>query len=208
MGQIDVHDLEGNVVEQTELPGAVFDGDVKLHLVRQMVKLQLAGRRAGTHSTRTRKEVHGTGAKPWRQKGTGRARAGDSKSPIWRHGGTAFGPKPRDYTQKLNKKMRRSALKSAINLKWKEGKLKIVRDFAFDAPKTRLAVGALRNLGAEGKTLMVSEGAEGNFLLAVRNLKEAKPIRVEGLNVYDIIWHEHLLCTKGALGALSNRLGD
>ncbi len=206
MTQIDVHDLEGNVVEQVELPGAVFDGEVKLHLIHQMVKFQLAGRRAGTHSTRTRSEVHGTGAKPWRQKGTGRARAGDVKSPIWRHGGTAFGPKPRSYAQKMTKKMRRGALRSALNLKWKEGKLKVMRDFALEAPKTRLMVGALKSLQAQGKTLMVDESGQENFRLAVRNLQGVKSIRPEGLNVYDIMWHEHLLCTKEALSAIVSRL--
>ncbi len=206
MPQIDVHDLTGQVVEQVELPSSVFDGEVKLHLIHQMVKLQLAGRRAGTHSTLTRKEVHGSNAKPWRQKGTGRARAGDVKSPLWRHGGTIFGPKPRSYEQKLNKKMRRGALKSALNLKWKEGKLKVVRDFAIEEPKTRLMAGALRSLQAEGKTLMVTEADQANFLLSVRNIRGAKPIRVEGLNVYDIMWHENLLCTKGAIAAIAERL--
>ncbi len=206
MVQIDVHDLEGNVVEQVELPGAVFDGEVKLHLIHQMVKCQLAGRRAGTHSTRTRSEVHGTGAKPWRQKGTGRARAGDVKSPIWRHGGTVFGPKPRSHAQKMTKKMRRGALRSALNLKWKEGKLKVMRDFALEAPKTRLMAGALKSLQAQGKTLMVDESGEENFRLALRNIQGAKSIRAEGLNVYDIMWHEHLLCTKEALAAIVSRL--
>jgi len=114
MAQIDVHDLSGKVVGQVELPDAIFDGEVKLHLIHQMVKAQLAARRAGTHSTLTRSEVHGTNAKPWRQKGTGRARAGDVKSPVWRHGGTVFGPKPRSYEQKVNRKVRRTALKSAF----------------------------------------------------------------------------------------------
>lgn len=206
MAQIEVHDLEGKVVEQVDLPGEVFDGEVKLHLIHQMVKFQLAGRRAGTHSTKGRAEVHGTGARPWRQKGTGRARAGDVKSPIWRHGGTTFGPKPRDYSQKMNKKMKQSALKSALNLKWKEGKLKVVRDLDIEAPKTKLMVGALSRLDVTGKTLMVHGEPGENFLLAVRNLQGAKPISVEGLNVYDIMWHEHLVCTKDALGSLEKRL--
>ncbi|OGL64718.1 MAG: 50S ribosomal protein L4 [Candidatus Tectomicrobia bacterium RIFCSPLOWO2_12_FULL_69_37] len=206
MAQIDVHDLSGKVVGQVELPDAIFDGEVKLHLIHQMVKAQLAARRAGTHSTLTRSEVHGTNAKPWRQKGTGRARAGDVKSPVWRHGGTVFGPKPRSYEQKVNRKVRRTALKSALNLRLKEGRLKVVADFDLPEAKTRLMTGALRSLQAQGKTLMVTEADRPNFLLSVRNIPDAKPIRVEGLNVYDIMWHETIVCTKGAIEAIAERL--
>ncbi len=206
MPKVDVLDLEGKVVEKVDLPEAVFDGEVKLHLIHQMVKYQLAKRRAGTHSTLTRKEVSGTGAKPWRQKGTGRARAGDVKSNIWRHGGTTFGPKPRSYAQKMPKKMRRSALKSALNLKLKEGKLKVIADFELAEPKTKALLGVLKNLDAGGKTLLVSNSEQSNFMTAVKNIRTAKPLRVEGLNVYDIMWHEHLLCTKGALEAIAQRL--
>ncbi len=206
MSQVDVLDLDGKVVEQIELPESVFNGEVKLHLIHQMVKYQLAKRRAGTHSTLTRKEVSGTGAKPWRQKGTGRARAGDVKSPIWRSGGTTFGPKPRSYKQKMPKKMRRGALMSALNLKLKEGKLKVITDFELSEPKTKSVIGALSSLDAAGKTLLVSNAEQSNFLTAVKNVRTAKPIRVEGLNVYDIMWHEHLLCTKGAIEAITQRL--
>ena len=179
MPQIDVHDLEGNVVEQMDLPGAVFDGQVRMHLIHQMVKAQRAARRAGTHSTLTRKEVHGTGAKPFRQKGGGRARAGDAKSPIWRHGGTAFGPKPRDYGQKMNKKMRGGALRSALNLKWREGKLLVVRDLRLPEPKTRLMAGVLQSLNLGRKALLVDDGNDRNLALASRNIQGTKPIRPE-----------------------------
>lgn len=206
MSQVDVLDLEGKVVEKFELPASVFDGNVKLHLIHQMVKYQLAKRRAGTHSTLTRKEVSGSGNKPWRQKGTGRARSGDVKSPIWRHGGTTFGPKPRSYAQKMPKKMRRGALRSALNLKMKEGKLKVIADFEIAEPKTKLMIGVLKKLEAEGKTLMVSESDQPNFLTALKNIPKAKPLRVEGLNVYDIMWHENLLFTKGALEAIARKL--
>ncbi len=206
MPRIDVYDLEGQVVEQMDLPESVFDGEVKVHLIHQMVKAQLAARRAGTHSTLTRKEVHGTGAKPFRQKGGGRARAGDVKSPIWRHGGVTFGPKPRDYTQKMNKKMKSGALRSALNLKWKEGKLLVVRDLNLPEPKTRLMAEVIENLNLGRKALIVDDGGERNFELATRNIKGAKPMRPEGLNVYDIMGHEHLVCTKGALGGISERL--
>lgn len=206
MPRIDVHDLEGKVVEQMDLPEAVFDGQVRMHLIHQVVKAQLAARRAGTHSTRTRKEVRGTGAKPFRQKGGGRARAGDVKSPIWRHGGTAFGPKPRDYAQKVNKKTRRGALRSALNLKWKEGKLLVVRDFDLPEAKTRLMAGVIDRLGLGRKSLLVDGGEDRKFELAARNIQGTKPMRPEGLNVYDIMGHEHLVCTKGALGDLSERL--
>jgi large subunit ribosomal protein L4 len=206
MSQVDVLDLDGKVVEQMELPEAVFNGEVKLHLIHHMVKYQLAKRRAGTHSTLTRKEVSGTGAKPWRQKGTGRARAGDVKSPIWRSGGTTFGPKPRSYKQKMPKKMRRNALMSALSLKLKEGKLKIITNFELSDPKTKSAINALNSLEAAGKTLLVSDTEQSNFITAMKNVRTAKPLRVEGLNVYDIMWHEHLLCTKGAIEAIAQRL--
>lgn len=206
MPQIDVHDLEGNVVERMDLPEAVFDGRVRVHLIHQMVKAQLAARRAGTHSTLTRKEVRGTGAKPFRQKGGGRARAGDVKSPIWRHGGVAFGPKPRDYAQKMNKKMRGGALRSALNLKWREGKLLVVRNFSLPEPKTRLMAGVLRSLNLGRKALLVDDANDPNLALASRNIQGTKPIRPEGLNVYDIMGHEHLVCTRGALEGISERL--
>ncbi len=207
MHQIDVYDLEGRVVERMDLPESVFDGRVKMHLIHQMVKAQLAVRRAGTHSTLTRKEVHGTGAKPFRQKGGGRARAGDVKSPIWRHGGVAFGVKPRDYEQKMNKKMRRGALRSALNLKWKEGKLLVVRDLHLPEPKTRLVTSVIESLNLGRKSLVVDDGKERNFELGSRNVKGTKPIRPEGLNVYDIMGHEHLVFTRRALEGISERLG-
>ncbi len=206
MPQIDVYDLEGAVVEQMDLPESVFDGQVKMHLIHQMVKAQLASRRAGTHSTLTRKEVHGRGSKPFRQKGGGRARAGDVKSPIWRHGGTTFGPKPRDYSQKMNKKMKSGALRSVLNLKWKEGKLLIVRDLSLPEPKTRLMKEVIKNLNLGRKALIVDDGGERNFELATRNIHGARPMRPEGLNVYDIMGHEHLVCTKGAIDGILKRL--
>lgn len=205
MAQVDVLDFEGKVVEQVDLPSSVFDGQVKLHLIHQMVKYQLSKKRAGTHSTFTRKEVHGSGNKPWRQKGTGRARAGDVKSPIWRHGGTTFGPKPRSYDQKMPKKMRRGALRSALNLRLKEGKLKVLAGLDLAEPKTKLMVAALKSLEAEGKTLMVTDAPQPNFLTALKNIPKTKSLSVEGLNVYDIMWHENLLCTKGALDAIARR---
>ena len=208
MPKVDVLDMEGNVLEQMELPARVFDGEVNLHLIHQMVKYQLAKRRAGTHSTLTRKEVSGTGGKPWRQKGTGRARAGDVKSPIWRHGGVVFGPKPRNYAQKMPKKMRRGALKSALNLKWKEGKLKVVMNLEIAEAKTKVAIGVLGSLEATGKTLLVNDADQSHFLTAVKNVPAARPLRAEGLNVYDIMAHENLLCTKGALEMIFQRLED
>ena len=206
MPRVDVYDLEGEVVEQMELPEAVFNGQVRMHLIHQVVKAQLAARRAGTHSTRTRSEVRGTGGKPFRQKGGGRARAGDVKSPIWRHGGTTFGPKPRAYGHKVNKKVRRSALLSALNLKWKEGKLRVVRDLALPEAKTRLMAGVIERLGLGRKSLLVDGAEDRNFELAARNIQGTKPMRPEGLNVYDIMGHEHLVCTKGALGDIEQRL--
>ena len=122
--------------DEVEFSDTLFDGEVKLHLVHQVIKSQLSNRRMGTHSTLTRSEVHGTGAKPWNQKGGGRARAGDVKSPIWRHGGITFGPKPRKYIKKVNKKVALKALKSVLNLKFSEKKLRLVDKLNLDSSKT------------------------------------------------------------------------
>ncbi len=174
--------------------------------MHQVIKSQLANRRLRTHSTLTRSEVHGTSAKPWNQKGGGRARAGDVKSPIWRHGGITFGPKPRKYTQKVNKKVALKALKSVLNLKFSENKLRLVDQLNLDTSKTTDFLNILDKMNVSGKILFVYEDHNENFALSLRNLKKINKIPVKGINPYDVIKHDFLVIDKVALDKLEQRL--
>ena len=160
--------------------------------------MQMANRRAGTASTKTKGEVSGGGIKPWKQKGTGRARSGSTRSPVWRHGGTVFGPHPRDYSYKLPKKVMKEALKSALRLKIKDGRLKVYETLDIEAPKSRLALEVLKAAKLTS-ALIVIDGRNRNLELAVRNLKDYKLIGAGGINVYDILNYENLVITRGAL---------
>jgi large subunit ribosomal protein L4 len=187
----------GSKVDQVELNEEVFDGSVKESLFHEVVKMQLASRRTGTASTKTRSEVRGGGAKPWRQKGTGRARAGTRSSPIWRHGGTVFGPKPRDYSYRVPKKVLRAALKSAIQYKLNEGKLKIFDSIDVKEPRTSLAVEVFKKVNIENALLVIGE-KNRNLELATRNLRDYKLIDVAGINVFDVLRYNELVMTRGA----------
>ncbi len=195
--KIDVLDKNGTKVSQMDLNESLY-GEVKEHLFYEVVKMQLANRRSGTASTKTKGEVSGGGIKPWKQKGTGRARSGSIRSPLWRHGGTVFGPHPRDYSYKVPKKVMREALKSALALRLKDGGLKIYDALDLDAPKTKSALEILKKAGLNN-ALIVIEGKNRNLELAVRNLKDFKVIAAGGLNVYDILNYDNLVITKGAL---------
>lgn len=195
--QIDVIDKNGTKVSQMDLNESLY-GEVKEHLFYEVVKMQLANRRSGTASTKTKGEVSGGGIKPWKQKGTGRARSGSIRSPLWRHGGTVFGPHPRDYSYKVPKKVMKEALKSALALRLKDGALKIYDTLEIDAPKTKSALEILKKAGLDN-ALIVIEGKNRNLELAVRNLKDFKVIAAGGLNVYDILNYDNLVITKGAL---------
>ncbi|MBI5491663.1 MAG: 50S ribosomal protein L4 [Deltaproteobacteria bacterium] len=197
MMKIDVLDKNGTKVSQMDLNESLY-GEVKEHLFYEVVKMQLANRRSGTASTKTKGEVSGGGIKPWKQKGTGRARSGSIRSPLWRHGGTVFGPHPRDYSYKVPKKVMREALKSALALRLKDGGLKIYDALDLDAPKTKSALEILKKAGLNN-ALIVIEGKNRNLELAVRNLKDFKVIAAGGLNVYDILNYDNLVITKGAL---------
>ena len=180
---------------------------IKKHLLWEVVKWQLAKRRAGTHSTKTRGEVAYSGRKILPQKGTGNARHGDRGAPIFVGGGVAHGPKPRDYSYHLNKKVRKKALKMALTNRAKEGKIKIVEDFTMEKPKTKEAVEFLKSLGIEKeKTLVVIPEKDENIMLSFRNLPNAKVLPVEGLNVYDVLWAQNLVITKSALQKIEERL--
>lgn len=194
---IEVFDKKGSKVSQIDLNAELYGGEVKEHLFYEVVKMQLANRRAGTASTKTKGEVSGGGIKPWKQKGTGRARSGSNRSPVWRHGGTVFGPHPRDYSYTLPKKVMKEALRNAVAYKLKEGKLKIYDALELDAPKSKLVLEVLKNSNLSN-ALIVIDGPNRNMELAVRNLKDFKLLNARGLNVYDILNYDTLVMTKGA----------
>ncbi len=204
---LDVLDSSGKKVSTVELKDEVFAGEVNEALFYEVVKMQLACRRRGTASTKTRGEVSGSGAKPWRQKGTGRARVGSKRTPVWRHGGTVFGPKPRDYSYNVPKKVVKGALRDALRLRVKEGRLKVFDSLEIDEPKSRKALELLKGSGLE-EALIVVDGDTPNLRLAVRNLKDFKLIDVSGINTYDILRYSDLALTKGALEKLEARLAS
>ncbi len=193
---------------QVELNPEVFGVQPSVPLLHQVVRMQLAKRRSGTASTKTRSELSGGGKKPWRQKGTGRARAGSTRSPIWVGGGRVFGPHPRSYAFHVPKKMRKSALKGVLSLKVGEGKLVVVDKLDFAEPKTKQMVGCLAELGlAEQKVLIVESEKNQNLLKSIHNIPGVDLLLVEGLNVYDLLWHDKLLVTQAALDKIGERLG-
>jgi large subunit ribosomal protein L4 len=177
----------------------VFGIEPNTAVMHQVVTAQLAARRAGTQSTKTRAEVRGGGAKPWRQKGTGRARAGSSNSPIWRGGGIAHGPRPRDYGQRTPKKMVRLALRSALSDRAAEGNVIVVDGWDFDTPRTKDAVAALSAIGAEGKVLMVVGDGDENAWKSFRNLTNVHCLHVGELNTYDVLDNDVVVFTTQTL---------
>lgn len=186
---------------------SIFGVAVRPHLMHQAVVMQLNNRRAGTASTKTRGLVRGSGRKPWRQKGSGRARAGSVRSPIWVGGGRVFGPLPRDHSYRIPKQARRQAVLSALSLKREEGKLVVVEAADFSEAKTRLMAEALASLGVGSSLVVVAEGEE-KIELSARNLPGVKALRVAGLNVYDVLRFEHLVLTRGALGKIKERFSS
>jgi large subunit ribosomal protein L4 len=206
--ELDVIDRQGTPIEKVTVADSAFGAEVKSHLFHQVVRMQLANRRRGTASTKTRGEVSGGGRKPWRQKGTGRARQGSTRSPLWRGGGVALGPRPRDYTYKLPKKVRRSALCSALSLKAQEGLLKVVDRLDITEPKTKQMVSFLKDLGVEKAALLLLVGDNSNVQLAARNLPRVKVLRVEGVNTYDLLAYDYLICAKETLMELQERVAS
>lgn len=195
---IDVLSKNGSKVSDIDLNEELYGGEVKEHLFYEVVKMQLANRRAGNASTKTKGEVSGGGIKPWKQKGTGRARSGSTRSPVWRHGGTVFGPHPRDYSYKLPKKVMKEALKSALRLKVRDGRLKVYESLELTAPKSKLVLEVLKAAKLDN-ALIVIDGRDRNLELAVRNLKDYKIISAGGINVYDILDYDNLVITRSAL---------
>jgi large subunit ribosomal protein L4 len=206
--ELDVLDRQGVPIEKITVADRAFGAEVKVHLFHRVVRMQLANRRRGTTSTKTRGEVSGGGRKPWRQKGTGRARQGSTRSPVWRGGGVALGPKPRAYVYKLPKKVRRSALCSALSMKAQEGMLKVIDHIDIGEPKTKLMVGFLKALGMEKTALILLSHDTPNVQLAARNLPYVKVLRIEGVNVYDLLAYDYLICAKEALTGLQERVAS
>ena len=183
-----------------ELNEAIFGIEPNVAVMHQVVTAQLAARRAGTHSTKTRAEVRGGGAKPWRQKGLGRARHGSIRSPQWAGGGVAHGPKPRDYSQRTPKKMKRLALRSALSDRAANGQIKVVETFdVWDHPKTKNAVSLLEAMGVTGKVLLLAEDHEVSALKSFRNLDHVIACNLGQANTYDIMWAETVIMSKGTL---------
>ncbi|MGH9457923.1 MAG: 50S ribosomal protein L4 [Thermoanaerobaculia bacterium] len=206
MATIDVKDMQSKKVGSVELPDEVFSYPYKEHLIHEAVRNHLASLRAGTHKTKTRSEVAGSGKKPFRQKGTGRARQGGNRPPIHRHGGTVFGPVPRDYSYKMNVKEKKAALRSALSWKLKNGNLVAVRQLDLNEPKTRLLVQSFGTLGVEGKTLIVDSLENVNVALASRNHPEVQMVDPRHVNVYDVVNSRFILISEAALQTLTEVL--
>ena len=205
MAVADVFDIEKKKVSQVDLNDAVFGAEVNEAIIYDVVKMQLASRRSGTASTKTRSDVSGGGKKPWRQKGTGRARAGTTRSPIWRGGGIVFGPHPRDYSYSIPKKVRKKAIISLLSMKFKENKMLILKDFPMEKISTRIFKGVF-DLFSLKKALFILDDNNAVLLKSSRNIKNVKMIRSEGINVYDILNHEHLILLEPSVKKIEGAL--
>lgn len=201
MAKVSVYNIEGKVVGDMELNDAVFGVEVNTHLVHQAVVLQLANKRQGTQSAKTRSEVSGGGRKPWRQKGTGHARQGSTRSPQWTGGGIVFAPKPRDYSFKMNKKEKNLALKSVLTTKVAENKFIVVDGLSFDETKTKNMVNVLKNLEVK-KALVVTDDDNKNVTLSSRNIPGVKTAFTNTINVYDILKYDKMVVAKDVISKI------
>ncbi len=193
---------DGSPQGEVKLDPAIFGIEPNLAVLHQVVTAQLAGARSGTHKTKTRAEVSGGGAKPWRQKGTGRARHGSNRSPIWKGGGVAHGPQPRDYSQRTPKKMKRLALLSALSIRASEGSIRVIESLGWPEPKTKTAAGLLAAIGTGGKTLVVLADTD---LVAHRSFRNLPDVVVSGptqVTAYDLMWAQHLVFTAQTVSAM------
>jgi large subunit ribosomal protein L4 len=202
MPKVDVMDQGGKKVGEADLDPAVFEAEVNVPVMHQVVVAGAAARRAGTHSTKTRAEVRGGGKKPWRQKGTGRARHGSIRSPLWVGGGIAHGPKPRDYAMRVNKKMKRLALRSALSDRAREGRIKVLDVLAFEEPKTADAVEVLESLGIDGRILLVLAQPDDAVQKSFRNLPYVRMVAPANVSTYEVLAADWLVFTREALEAV------
>ena len=198
MPKIKVVDMTGKELREIEISEKLFASDINETAVHQAVVNHLANRRQGTQSTKTRSEVRGGGRKPWRQKGTGSARQGSTRSPQWKGGGVVFAPKPRDYSYKLPKSLKKVALYSALTSKFNDGKMIVVDNISFDAPKTSKMIEFFDKLGAR-KPLVVTESVDKNVYLSARNIEKAAVTYADLINVYELLKHDNLVISESAL---------
>ena len=202
MSKVSVYDMAGNQVSETEISDAVFGIEPNEAVMHAMVVNYLANQRQGTQSTLTRTEVRGGGRKPWRQKGTGHARQGSIRAPQWTHGGVALGPKPRDYSYTLNKKVRRLAMKSALSSKVQNENLIVIDALNMDGFKTKTIVNMLKALNVDGKALIVTAEADQKVVKSAANIPGVKTAADNTLNVYDILNHDKFIVVKNAVGKI------
>jgi len=205
MAVAELVNMEGEKVREIEISDEIFCVEVKAHLIHEVVRWQLAKKRRGTACTKTRAEVSGGGRKPWRQKGTGRARQGSIRSPLWVGGGVVFGPKSRDYTYRLPKKVRRQALRSALSLKYGESRLKVLENIEFMRISTKAFHEFMKRLNLQ-KPLFVVEKKDEILEKSARNIPYTKVLRVEGINVYDVMRYDEIVFTLPALRNLEGTL--
>lgn len=208
MPTIDIKNWDNKNVGSVELPDEIFAYPYKEHLIHEAVRNYLAGLRQGTHKTKTRSEVAGAGRKPFKQKGTGRARQGGGRPPIHRHGGTVFGPQPRDYSYKMNTKEKKAALKSALSQRVKEGKFVVVSDMSVDEAKTKSFAAKVAGIGVEGKALLIDTTENTNALLASRNNPKLNFVDALHVNVYDVVNSRYIVLSQAALDRLTEALSQ
>jgi len=199
MPKVALYNVSGQQIGDIELSDAVFGVEVNQHVLYEVVKNQLANKRQGTQSTKTRAEVRGGGRKPWRQKGTGRARQGSIRAPQWAGGGVVFAPKPRDYSYSVPKKVKRLGLKSALSSKVEEGKIIVLDDLSLTQPKTKDMVNILKNINSGKKALIVMDEKNENVIKSANNIQGIQTALVSTLNVYDILKHDSFIITKDAV---------
>jgi large subunit ribosomal protein L4 len=204
--QIEVVNARNEKVGSLDLRDEVFGGRVKADVIWQAVVHEQASRRRGTHATKTRADVAGSGRKPWRQKGTGRARVGEIRNPLWRKGGTVFGPQPRDYGYALPKKVARGALRAALAAKLQDGVVTVVEALSAEAVKTKAAAATLKGLGATGRTLLVDVHPEDNFALSVRNISGVRLVPSNRVTARDVMDARRVILTRAAMERLQEVL--
>ena len=207
MPTVKVRNTKNEEVGEVELSDAVFGAPFNEGLIHAAVRNYMANARQGTSATKTRGDVSGAGRKLWKQKGTGRARIASLRSPLWKGGGNAHGPQPRDWSYNMPKKMRQGALRSALSERVREGNVFVVDGWGLDAPKTNEFAKSLTTLGLGGKTLIVDSLDNDNLMLSARNMRQTKVVNSFGLNIYDLLYHDHLVLSREAAGQLEQLLG-
>jgi len=208
MPTVKVHNLKKEEVGEVQLSDAVFGAPLNEPLIHAAVRNFMANARQGTSATKTRGDVSGSGRKLWKQKGTGRARIASLRSPLWKGGGNVHGPQPRDWSYNMPKKMRQGALRSALSERVREGNVFVVEGWTMDKPKTKDFSTSLGKLGLNGKTLIVDSLENENLILSARNVRQAKVVNSFGLNIYDLLYHDHLVLSRTAAAEIDRLLGS